>query len=92
MTRELAGADARVVGVDAGLHVVLQVPDHVDDAAVARGLAEQGVLAPSLAAYRRLPDAPRGLVCGYARLPETQAGAVAGVIAGVLGGYVSGGR
>ena len=92
LTRELAGADARVVGVDAGLHVVLQVPDHVDDAAVARDLAEQGVLAPSLAAYRRLPDAPRGLVCGYARLPETQAGAVAGVIAGVLGGYVSGGR
>ncbi|HEY5854210.1 MAG TPA: PLP-dependent aminotransferase family protein [Aldersonia sp.] len=81
---DLRTPGARVVGVEAGLHVVLELPDHIDDEAVARDLRDEGLVAPSLAAYRRTPAAPRGLVCGYAQLPETQANDVAATIFAVL--------
>lgn len=73
-----------VAGIEAGLHVVLTLPRSVDDVALSAELQDHGVTVPSLADYRTTPGGPRGLVCGYARLPESQARGAAGVIGEVV--------
>ncbi|MBB5956253.1 GntR family transcriptional regulator/MocR family aminotransferase [Saccharothrix tamanrassetensis] len=55
------------IGVAAGLHVVLRLPDGTDDLALQERLARRGVNAPALANYARSPTFP-GLVLGYAAL------------------------
>ncbi|RZK74433.1 MAG: PLP-dependent aminotransferase family protein, partial [Rhodococcus sp. (in: high G+C Gram-positive bacteria)] len=75
---------AGLAGIEAGLHVVLTLPGSVDDVALSAELREHGVTVPSLADYRTIPDGPRGLVCGYARLPESQARGAAEAIGGVV--------
>ncbi|WP_433268455.1 PLP-dependent aminotransferase family protein [Actinosynnema sp. CS-041913] len=55
------------IGVAAGLHVVLRLPDGTDDLALQERLARRGVNAPALANYARVPTFP-GLVLGYAAL------------------------
>lgn len=72
-------------GVEAGLHVVVRLPDESDDLAVTALLGEQGVTASPLSTYFAGPPGARGLVCGYARLPETQADAVAERIVSAIG-------
>ena len=57
--------EARVHGVAAGLHLVVGLPDGVDDAAVAQRAEEAGVGAQPLS-YHRLRPGPPGLVIGYA--------------------------
>ena len=70
-------------GVDAGLHVVLRLPDDVDDLDVVSRLAERGLAASPLSAYA--VEAPvRGLVLCYAGLPETQADPAVRVLAEAL--------
>lgn len=56
------------VGVAAGLHVVLRLPDDLDDTLVQQRLAERGINAPALSGYTRGgTGAPYpGLVLGYA--------------------------
>ncbi|MGV0741347.1 MocR-like pyridoxine biosynthesis transcription factor PdxR [Mycolicibacterium sp. XJ870] len=56
---------ARVTGVAAGLHLLLTLPEGVDDVALADDLREAGVLVHPLSWHRRLPGPP-GLVLGYA--------------------------
>ncbi|CAM3204289.1 PLP-dependent aminotransferase family protein [Prescottella defluvii] len=75
--------DVRLVGVEAGLHLVLRLPDDTDDTAVAAALRDRGITVPALSSFLAGPDGPRGLVCGYACLPETQADRVAAIIADV---------
>jgi GntR family transcriptional regulator / MocR family aminotransferase len=53
------------IGVAAGLHVVLRLPDDVDDAVVSQRLAAAGIHAPALSGYTKLGTYP-GLVLGYA--------------------------
>ena len=53
------------IGVAAGLHVVVRLPDGTDDLALQERLAGHGVHAPALANYARTPTFP-GLVLGYA--------------------------
>ena len=53
------------VGVAAGLHVVLRLPEGTGDAAVSERLAGRGVFAPPLSNYAAHPPYP-GLVLGYA--------------------------
>ncbi|NUT46204.1 MAG: PLP-dependent aminotransferase family protein, partial [Saccharothrix sp.] len=55
------------IGVAAGLHVVVRLPEGVDDLALQERLARRGVNAPALARYARTPTFP-GLVLGYAAL------------------------
>jgi GntR family transcriptional regulator/MocR family aminotransferase len=55
------------IGVAAGLHVVLRMPDGTDDLALKSRLAERGVHVWALAQYTRTPMWP-GLVLGYAAL------------------------
>jgi GntR family transcriptional regulator/MocR family aminotransferase len=74
-----------VTGVDAGLHVVLRLPDESSDHEVADALAARGVAANPLSAYAFADDRV-GLVLCYAGLPETQARAAARELAAVVRG------
>jgi GntR family transcriptional regulator/MocR family aminotransferase len=47
------------------LHVVLRLPDEMDDTAVSQRLAAAGIHAPALSGYSKLGTHP-GLVLGYA--------------------------
>jgi GntR family transcriptional regulator/MocR family aminotransferase len=53
------------IGVAAGLHVVLRLPDGTDDVVVSQRLAEHDIHVPPLSGYTRLGTYP-GLVVGYA--------------------------
>ncbi|MBP2340846.1 GntR family transcriptional regulator/MocR family aminotransferase [Saccharothrix coeruleofusca] len=53
------------IGVAAGLHVVLRLPEGTDDAALRDRLARRGVHVFALSGYSRAPIFP-GLVLGYA--------------------------
>ncbi|WKG02481.1 PLP-dependent aminotransferase family protein [Mycolicibacterium sp. HK-90] len=76
-------AGIRLHGVEAGLHLVVRLDDGADDTAIAATLRDRGVSVSPLSTFFAGPAAARGLVCGYARLPETQADAVAALIADV---------
>lgn len=78
---------AGLEGVEAGLHLVLRLPDGSDDIAIAAALRDRGVSVSPLAAYYSGSSEAagvQGLVCGYARLAETQAHPVAELIADVI--------
>lgn len=62
----------RLSGVDAGLHLVLTLDDDVDDHEVAMSLLRHGVAVGPLSAYA-VESERRGLVIGYAGLPESRA-------------------
>ncbi len=53
------------IGVAAGLHVLLRLPDGTDDVVVSQRLADAGIHAPALSDYTELGTYP-GLVLGYA--------------------------
>ncbi|MED5813677.1 PLP-dependent aminotransferase family protein [Mycolicibacterium sp. 050232] len=72
-------------GVEAGLHMVVRLPDGTDDIAVAATLRDRGVTVSPLSSYFSGVAVARGLVCNYARLPETRADTVAELIAGAIG-------
>ncbi|WP_337456117.1 MocR-like pyridoxine biosynthesis transcription factor PdxR [Prescottella sp. D32] len=72
------------LGVEAGLHVALRLPDGADDVAIATEITRRGVKVPALAKYRVSEAGPRGLLCGYAQLPESKASAAATTIAEVI--------
>ncbi|MCE7008582.1 PLP-dependent aminotransferase family protein [Kibdelosporangium philippinense] len=59
--------DWRPIGIAAGLHLVIRVPDGIDDRLLSQALAARGVNAPALADYSTQPVFP-GLVVGYATL------------------------
>lgn len=54
-----------VGGIAAGLHLVLELPDRVSDADLARSLEAAGVRVQPLSMHRQRPGTP-GLVIGYA--------------------------
>lgn len=58
-------------GIDAGLHLVLDLPQTMDDREVERVVRERGVLTRALSRYYAVPErAQKGLVLGYACVPE----------------------
>jgi GntR family transcriptional regulator/MocR family aminotransferase len=59
----------RPIGIAAGLHVALVLPDGTRDEDVRAVLAEHGVGAHPLSTYARGRSAPPGLVIGYATPP-----------------------
>ncbi len=76
--------DASLAGVDAGLHVVLRLPDEVDDHDTADRCRSAGVAVSPLSAYA-VESPVRGLVLCYAGLPETSADAAVRCLATALG-------
>lgn len=80
-------AGIRLEGVEAGLHLVVRLPDEADDFTVAATLRDRGVAVSPLSGFYAgfsHVAAARGLVCGYSRLPETQADVVAEIIADAI--------
>ena len=75
--------EAALEGVDAGLHVVLRLPDDVDDHEVVDALLTRGLAASPLSAYAMQAQV-KGLVLCYAGLPETAADAAARTLAEVV--------
>ncbi len=78
------GPELRISGVDAGLHLVADLPPGADEAEVQRHLAGAGLAVDVLRQFSTAPLDRQALVCGYALLPETQAAAAAAAIAGSL--------
>lgn len=57
-----------IEGVAAGVHLVVRLPDHVDDAQVAARAADAGIAVHPLSHHRFVPGPP-GLVIGYGPHP-----------------------
>jgi GntR family transcriptional regulator/MocR family aminotransferase len=74
------------VGIAAGLHVLLRLPDGLDDSVVRQRIAERGVYAPALSEYARGTDGPpySGLVVGYAATSADRLRAAVKEIAAVV--------
>lgn len=82
--------DNSLHGIDAGLHVVLTFGPGSDDVAVTDALRAAGVACAPLSHYfDDTANSPvHGLVCGYSRLPETQAAEAVAIIKRVLDGQL----
>ena len=51
---------------ESGLHLVVELPDHVDDVAMEKLAAESGIQVKALSTYYLAPPVRRGLLVGYA--------------------------
>jgi len=81
--------DAPVTGGDAGLHLVLGLPDDADDAALGEAALGRGIITRPLSAYYAdARNARRGLVLGYAAVPTDAIGPKFGVLADVIRGGI----
>lgn len=76
----------RISGLDAGLHLVADLPPGTDEASLQQRLAGAGLAVDVLGQFSTAPLDRQALVCGYAQLPETQAEAAAAAIARSLAG------
>lgn len=72
------------IGVAAGLHVVLRLPEELSDVVVSQRLADHGIHAPALSGYTRLGTYP-GLVLGYAATTPDRLRDAVGEIAAIAG-------
>lgn len=57
---------------DAGLHLVLRLPDAVDDTALTQALQARGILTRPLSRYYLESTGAPGLLLGYASVPEPE--------------------
>ncbi|RJT37428.1 PLP-dependent aminotransferase family protein [Rahnella woolbedingensis] len=57
---------------NAGLHLILSLPDFVDDVALSAELEQLNILTRPLSAYYLRPAPRRGLLLGYACVPEEE--------------------
>jgi GntR family transcriptional regulator/MocR family aminotransferase len=74
----------RIEGAAAGLHLVLRLPDDVDDRAVATAAAEAGIRVRALSDLSLTRAADRGLLLGYGRMGEEKVHAAVRALASVL--------
>jgi GntR family transcriptional regulator/MocR family aminotransferase len=51
---------------ESGLHLVVELPEHVDDVALEKLAAESGMAVKALSTYYLAPPVRRGLLVGYA--------------------------
>ncbi|MGW4467987.1 MocR-like pyridoxine biosynthesis transcription factor PdxR [Micromonospora sp. NPDC004704] len=63
---------ARISGIAAGLHLVVELPDGVDDEGVADAAQRAGLMPVPLSRLRLAPGGPPGLVLGYAANPPAE--------------------
>ena len=69
ISRYLPGCE--IEGIAAGLHLVVFLPEHLDDSALATEAASEGIAVQALSAHRFAPGRP-GLIIGYGPLPAPQ--------------------
>ncbi len=60
-----------VGGIAAGVHLVLRLPNSVDDQAMAAHALQSRIRVPALSSFSIKPSDQRGLVIGYGQLHET---------------------
>jgi GntR family transcriptional regulator/MocR family aminotransferase len=78
-------------GGDAGLHLTLMLPDGCDDQAISREAALEGVIARPLSGYYNDPQqAARGLLLGYACVPDELIEPTFAKLAAVIARYTGG--
>lgn len=69
------GDTLAISGDDAGLHMVLLLPAHCDDVAICRQAEAQGIIVRPLSSYyMKSSRAKRGLIFGYACVPNEMVG------------------
>lgn len=78
--------EARVRGIDAGLHILLELPPGVEEAKVVEGAAAAGVRVQGLADFTRAHPAPPALVLGYGLPSIRELREAVGVIASAAAG------
>ena len=61
-----SGARVRISSQESGLHLVVELPLHVDDVALEKLAAESGIQVKALSTYYLAPPVRRGLLVGYA--------------------------
>jgi GntR family transcriptional regulator/MocR family aminotransferase len=89
LVRALAGRlpGARLLGVAAGLHLLVLLDDRVDCAAVVARAAAAGMRVANLDTYRSRDDAiGPGLVLGYGNLADTQVEEAVALLAATVAG------
>jgi GntR family transcriptional regulator/MocR family aminotransferase len=72
-----------LVGISAGLHLVVRLGDQVDDHEVVAALEARGIRVTPLSAFG-IEEGSRGLVIGYATLPQHAASRVARELAALV--------
>ena len=82
LARHLPGVP--VHGAAAGLHVLLRLPDDMDDVAIQAAAAQRGIGVIPLSPMSRESDPKRGLVLGYSRLSVERIEAAVGALAACL--------
>jgi GntR family transcriptional regulator / MocR family aminotransferase len=82
VARHLPGL--RLSGAAAGLHVLLRLPDAVDDIALAEAAATRGVRVEALSPMSLVAAPERGLVLGYSRLPAERIESAVDGLVGIL--------
>jgi GntR family transcriptional regulator / MocR family aminotransferase len=89
--RQHFGDHLPVIGRDAGLHLVLGLPQHVDDRLVSQHALRAGVNTRPLSMYymqQQLTGARKGLLLGYGGVGEDEIAQSFGVLARVVQGYL----
>ena len=83
------GSQLPILGGDAGLHLVLGLPPHIDDAAVAQAALRAGISTRPLSLYHlRQPAATKGLLLGYGAVAEEEIGPSFARLAQVVRGFL----
>ena len=73
-----------VLGAAAGLHMVVRLPDRVDDVAIVAAAAARGINLTALSPMSMLKETPRGLLLGYGRLASDRIDAAVAELAACL--------
>jgi GntR family transcriptional regulator/MocR family aminotransferase len=79
--------EARIGGIAAGLHLVVSLPDRVDDVALAAAASGAGLGPLALSALRLRSAGTPGLVVGYAAQTPNELASAVRKLAGYLGGH-----
>ncbi|MCG5216780.1 MocR-like pyridoxine biosynthesis transcription factor PdxR [Streptosporangium soli] len=80
--------EVTVLGVSAGLHVYLELPDGWDERTAVEAARTAGIAAEPVAPMRVAPGPP-AMVVGFSRLPGHRAESVVGALAAALAGGAS---
>lgn len=87
------GGTMAISGGDAGLHLTLGLPDDCDDVAISRAaLAESIIARPLSRYYMKAATARRGLILGYACVPDALIGPTFDRLAKIIVRHLAAGR
>ncbi len=87
--RSVLGNHLKLSPAEAGLHLVIELPAHTDDVALAKRAAEQEVNVRALSTYYIGKQKDKGLIVGYAYVPPEKIVFYGRLLANVVKGAVS---